>query len=188
MPTMTLPFNPITGGGSFAYDAGILSHIVGGQRVALGLSTGGLQFTPDTATRQPEYDGRRVLVAGLDRVVGGEDGSEFSGTIKTLTDDMIEKLVMGGPAVGGLWRPPTANLSIPKTSLIEAPRLELMRASGTGVYVELPFGFVAEWSIQTTDKEEAEVDVSIRSRVNADAPGFTGLEGDYVIGLLDAAA
>ncbi len=186
MATITLPFNPVTGGGSFAYDAGVLSHLVGGARTAFGLSKGGLEFNPNVEVRQPEYDGRRVMVAGLDRVIGF--GAEMSGTIITVTDDILEKLVMGGPAVGGLWRPTNANVSIAKESLIVAPQLELARSDGTGIYVAFPFGYVTEWSASTTDKEEAEIEFTLQSRVDAEAVGFTGLQSDYVIGLLDAAA
>jgi hypothetical protein len=172
-------FDPAVTPNSFAYDAGVLSAVIGGERRAIGITRGGIEFNPNVELRQPEADGiGRHMIAGLDRVTKYQ--SELSTTIVTIDAEVIALLGMGATA-GGVTTPTPAGTTVPTASLIEAPWLELVTSGGDELRIEFDYGAITEWSMSTEDQNEAEVELTIQARVDPTRPDYTTNLADYRI-------
>lgn len=169
-------FNPTSTPGRVVFDAGVLSAIIGGVRTPLGVSKGGVSFTPGMEIRQAEYDGRRVMIAGLDRVT--EYDARFEGTLIELSDALLTSLMPGSTTAAGVTTPLPASRTITTAMMLELPRMTLLRGDGQYVSWEFDRGLVTEWDVDTTDKEEAEISITIGARVDPLAAGFAAAGTD----------
>lgn len=163
-------FNANSTPGRVVFDAGVLSSVVGGARIPIGVSKGGVSFDPGMETRQAEYDGRRVMIAGLDRVT--EYDARFEGTIIELSDALLTALMPGSTTAGTTTTPLPASRTITPAMHLVLPRMTILRGDGQYVSWEFDLGLVTEWDVDTSDKEEAEISVTIGARVDPTAPGF----------------
>jgi hypothetical protein len=162
---------------SIAYDVAVVSYDSGAGRVALGISKGGTGFMPGVEYRQPEFDGRRHMIAGFDRVVGY--ASKIEGTFIEFSDALTAALMPGGTTAGTTTTPPDAGTSIAVGDLLLSPRFTLIKADGSSEYYEGDYGLVTKWEIKTKDKEEAEIELTIEFRVDSTAEGYTTDAPDF---------
>ena len=163
-------------------DTGVFSYLVGAVETFPGITRGEMGFEPGIEYRQPEFNGKRHAMAGLDRVTGF--ASRMTGIeLMEIDADLLELFSVGSSsAVVGdetTVTPPSAGAVIAKGSLILRPRLTY-QISGGGLYtVEFDYGFVSERNLATGDKDEGRWEITIEARVDPAAVGYTTDDPDF---------
>jgi hypothetical protein len=163
-------------------DTGVFSYLVGSTETFVGVTRGEMGFEPNIEYRQPEYNGRRHMMAGMDRIVGF--GSRMTGIALMEIDATILALLLPGATAGVVGdvttlTPEDAGVTIAKGSLIKNPKLTY-QISGGGLYqVEFDYGLVVEKTLNTADKDEGSYEITIEARVDPAAVGYTTDMADF---------
>jgi hypothetical protein len=142
----------------------------------IGASRGGLQFNPGREMRSVEYDGRRAMKMGLDRVVSW--APQISGNLLQANAENIKALEPGNTSVitAGAGEaddvqkitPKPANAMLAEGEYLKDVRLEYRRGNGGTFAVCFPYGLVTQWQLAGQDNNEAEFSVTIEARGDAD--------------------
>lgn len=142
----------------------------------VGVTRGGVQFSPEKEMRNIEFDGKRAPIAELDRVIA--QGGRISGTFITFGTVQIPRFEPGatvdnaGPFAGG----DPANVSsqiVPKESstplaagdYIRNLRLVFLRGNGDYVQIRMPWALCERWEISGEDNSEAEITAEFVGRL-----------------------
>jgi hypothetical protein len=167
------------------YDIGVFSHEVAAAQVALGATRGGVPFNKNETLRHVEFDGRRVGIAGLDRIVDSDPTFEM--TLVHIDEAKLvlllpgsAKVTAGTPAVHTIT-PIKNSTTIVKGVMLVKPRLTYARAGGGTVYIQFPLGLVTEWTPTGVDKDEAQHKITVKSRLDPAAVGFTTDDPGYIV-------
>jgi hypothetical protein len=176
---MPSAFDPTTTPGKMTTQVGVVSALISGTRVPLGVTKGGADFNPETKTRAAEYDGRRHIAVGTDEII--EHGpSKMTFTVVEFSDKVLSYLMPGGTTSGDTTTPLDAGVAITAGMMLEAPWHELTLKDGTIIRHEFDFGLVVSPpTLNTKDKDEASMQVTIESRVDPTQPGYTSDMADY---------
>ena len=176
---MPSAFDPTTTPGKMTTQVGVVSAIVGGQRVPLGVTKGGADFMPETKMRAAEYDGRRHIAVGTDEII--EHGpSKMRFTVVEFSDKVLSLITPGATVAGTTTTPLDAGVALTEGMLIEAPWYELTLKDGTVIRIEFDYGIVTDApTLNTKDKDEASMQITIEARVDPTKPGYTTDGADY---------
>lgn len=170
--TATMPADILIDSAVLKVDRGSPSAV----STPIGASRGGLSFSPGMEMRSVEYDGRRAKKMGLDRVTSWD--AKITGKMLQASPDNLKMLEPGHTSVvtaGEDPKPDTQKVT-PKpasTMLVQGEylknvRLEYRRGNGGTFAICFPFGIVTQWALAGQDNNEAEFDVTIEARGDAD--------------------
>lgn len=161
-------------------DAAVLDYDSGaGTRVVVGMAEGGHNFISGEERRQITADGIRSNILGLRRVLRWVD-TRFEGRFKQIPLSTFEKfqsgsaaVVAGTPAVT-TYTPAPAGHVLVAGDLYLKPRLNWAMSDGGWLYVEFPYGEIAEFpNIEAPDLEEGRMPYRMLAIVDPAAVGWT---------------
>lgn len=142
----------------------------------IGASRGGLQFSPGMEMRSVEYDGRRAKKMGLDRVVSWDP--KITGKMLQASPENLQMLEPGHTSaiVAGVdpevdtqtITPKAASTMLVVGEYLANVRLEYRRGNGGTWAVCFPYGIVTQWALAGQDNNEAEFDITIEARGDAE--------------------
>lgn len=177
----TFPNDVILDNAVFDFDLG------SGTRAVYGLTRGGNNFISGEQRRTIEYDGRRHTALGTRRILGWEE-TRFEGTLIQVPLARVASLLPGNtnasagtPAVTTYTPAPAGHVLVVGDLLLK-PRLNWKRGDGSYIYVEFPYGEVAEWpGITAQDKDEGTFAYKILAVVDPSAVGYTTTQAPFKV-------
>ena len=146
---------------SLALDVGVLS--VNG--TPIGLSQGGLDFDPGIVDREVEFDGKRASIAEMEYRV--DYNSVIKGKFITLDSTFLTYLEPGGNVAGGVTTPISCGTRYATGDYLSNVTLDMERGDGTSFSVKFATARVIKWSLDSKDKREGLVDVTIKAYLSA---------------------
>lgn len=159
---------------AFVVDAGVL--MVGSN--VIGATRGGLKFDPGITYRHVEFDGKTSDIEQLHRIT--EYNSTISGKMKDLTDAAISRYFPGATSDGSsnnLFTMKSARAFLGSGDYLSNVKLVASQSDGETIVVTFAKALVEKVSFTTQDKDEADVEISIRavlaSSAALEAPPFT---------------
>ena len=146
----------------------------------IGVTRGGTRFDPGKEVRNIEYDGKRSNVAGLDRITmyNSTLGATLIEFGSTDSGNQISRLEQGSSTddSGGesspmgtvkTYTPKAAGAFFTAGEYAANLRVVFERSGGGYAAVHFPIAFVARYSIQSQDKNEAGIDAEFHARLSA---------------------
>jgi hypothetical protein len=171
------------------WDNGVVSVDEAGSQVDIGVTRGGVAPEFGDTYRQPEFDGKRVGIAGLDRII--DSAPVITGTLLQFDEKKSTQFIPGGtkvtagtPAVS-TTTPPKRSTKITKAQLLKAPRIRYARSGGGHVDIQAPYGLGFFNTINAQDKNEGEIPFRIEARLDPDAVGFTTDDPGFIVVVTD---
>ena len=153
-----------------------------GTGTQIGITRGGLRFTPNHTIRNPEYDGKLANISGLDRITFRNP--TISGTIIELTAANLLMLEPGGATPTTLKD--SGTFLAYDTDYLANVAVAFERPDGTVFGYNLPDALVASYEIAGQNSEgETEVAITIEGRLEH---GATPDEGKPPFELFEIAA
>lgn len=183
----TSGFDPATTPGGMTTATAVISAMINGTRTPIAVTKGGAGFDPGTKWRAAEYDGRRGIIAGTEEQV--EFGAKMTATFVEFSEKVTGILIPGAVANGdnGGVSPIDANLALTIGDYLELPWYQIPLKDGRSLVYEFPLGIITEWPIDTKDKDEASLKVTIEARLNPEAADFRDSMPDFRMFYLPAA-
>ena len=127
----------------------------------VGVTRGGVRFTPNHTIRNPEYDGKLANVKGIDRITFRNP--TISGTLIELTEDNLIMLEPGGATPVTLK---DSGTFLASGDYLEKIAIEFERPDGSGFGYYLPDALVTTYEIAGQNSEgETEVAITIEGRL-----------------------
>ena len=175
-------FDPVNTPNRLVYDAGVFSYDVSGTRTYLGIRRDATSFNIAPETRQPEANGIRHGIAGMDRILRyASTMSVATMEIDAETMELLEPGATSAVAAGiTTITPLAAGESIAKASLIQLPRLTF-KLSGTGGFFAIEFdaGLVTEKEFSSEEGGEGQLTFTLAARVDPANVNYTTADPDY---------
>lgn len=150
----------------------------------IGVTRGGLTFSPDKELRNVEFDGKRSNIEQLDRVIN--HGGTITGTFIELSTTMIPILEPGvttttpGGQITTLHTPKDASTLFVAGDYITDLRLTYLRQDATYACIHFPIALVTQYEWTGQDNSEAEIAATFESRLgltaaasSTDTPSYT---------------
>ena len=129
----------------------------------VGITRGGVRFTPNHTIRNPEYDGKLANIKGLDRITFRNP--TISRTIIELTEDNLIMFEPGGATPVTLKDSGTF-LGGPTPDYIQDVAVAFERPDGTVFGYNLPDALVTTYEVAGQNSEgETEVAITIEGRL-----------------------
>ena len=176
---MPSAFDPTTTPGKMTTNVAVVSAIIAGVRTPLGVTKGGADFQSESKMRAAEYDGRRHIAVGTEEII--EHGpSKMTFTAVEFSEKVLNAQMPGATISGDTATPKAAGLALEAGDLLEAPWYELTLKDGSILRYEFDYGVVVEGpNVNSKDKDEASMKVTIEARVDPTKPGYTTDGADY---------
>ena len=156
-----------------------------GNPTKYGLSVGGVTFEPGLEWRQPEFDGRRSNIEGLDRITF-RDG-KITGTILMELPKHIPLIEPGSVSSAGsspettIWTPKAASVLLtPDTDYLQNVRLLWTKSDGTLCGIRMTRALGTFTQLSGADKDEGKVQFSIEARLENGAAATSTDTAPYV--------
>ena len=150
-----------------------------------GLSVGGVTFEPGLEWRQPEFDGRRSNIEGLDRLTFRE--GVITATILMELPKHIPLIEPGATDAAGsapestVWTPKAASTFLsPDTDYLHNVRLLWTKSNGTLCGVRMTRALATFTQLAGADKDEGKVQVRIEARLENGAAATSTDTAPYV--------
>lgn len=172
------------------YTATTKNHIAKGAGVleidGVKLVTRGGRFNPGQALRDVEFDGRAAPIAGLTYPVGYDSAIEttlieFSADVLALVNPGSTTVVAGGTTT---ITPPAAYTMVAAADL-PAVTWTFTRTDGKRMRVNFPKAWITASAIESADRAEGTMPVSIAARLDMDAVGATTDSPPFTYQILD---
>lgn len=171
------------------WDNGVVSVDESGTQVDIGVTRGGVAPEFGDENRQVPFDGARVGIAGLDRIITSVPA--ITGTLLQFDEKKgtqfitgATKVTAGSPAVSTIT-PPKRSTKLTKAMLLKAPRIRYARSGGGFVDIQAPYGLGSFNTINAQDKNEGEIPFRIDARLDPDAVGFTTDDPGFIVIVTD---
>lgn len=148
-----------------------------------GGTLGGLTFNPNSEIVNLDFDGKRAMIAGLDRTVRRR--AVFSGTAQRLGVSDLEKFEPGGSSTSGwssgaAYVPPKAGTLYTTGMYLSNVMMRWMRGNGQYFQVRFPKGLVTAWQIADNDPQAAGMQIEIEARVDMAVSGARASDPGYL--------
>lgn len=186
-------FDPLTTPGKMTTNVGVVTGIIqapfgdGVTRVPLGVTKGGSDFEAAQKWRAAEFDGRRHIAVGTEEVID-QGPSKMVFTTVEFSDKVWAAITPGATSDGTTTTPIDAGVALTEAQYIKEPWHELTLKDGTIIRHKFDYGIVVDSpNVNTKDKDEASMKVTIESRVDPTKPGYTTDAPDYVREIVPAA-
>lgn len=141
-----------------------------GNPTKFGLSVGGVTFEPGLEWRQPEFDGRRSNIEGLDRLTFRE--GTITATILMELPKHIPLIEPGTTDAAGstpettVWTPkPASTFLTPDTDYLQNVRLLWTKSDGSLCGVRMARALATFTQLAGADKDEGKVQVRLEARL-----------------------
>lgn len=141
-----------------------------GNPTKYGLTVGGVTYEPETEWRQPEFDGRRSAIEGMDRKVF--QGGVFTGEVLAELPKHIPLIEPGATSAAGsapettVWTPKAASTFLSAdTDYLQNVRMVWTKANGTLVGVRMERALGTFTQIAGDDKNEGKISFRIEARL-----------------------
>jgi hypothetical protein len=152
-----------------------------GAGTKIGVTRGGLRFTPNHTIRNPEYDGKLANIKGIDRITFRNP--TISGTIIELTEDNLILLEPGGATPVTLK---DSGTFLAAGDYLTGVAIAFERPDGSVFGYYLPDALVTTYEVSGQNSEgETEVAVTIEGRLEH---GATPDEGTPPFEMFEIAA
>ena len=169
----TLPDEVILNAAVLDYESGVAT------RTVVGMAEGGHNFISGEERRHITADGIRTNILGLRRVLRWVD-TRFEGRFKQIPLSTMAKYLPGatvtaaGTPLVTTYVPAPAGHVLVAGDLYLKPRLNWAMSDGGWLYVEFPYGEIAEFpNIEAPDLEEGRMPYRMLAVVDPDAVGWT---------------
>lgn len=148
-----------------------------------GGTLGGLTFNPNREITNIDFDGKRAMVAGLDRTVRRR--AVFSGTAQKLGVSDLETFEPGGSSTSGwsagaAYVPAKAGPLYTSGMYLSNVMMRWMRGNGQYFQVRFPKALVTTWQVADTTDQAAGIQIEIEARLDPAAAGFSPSDAGYV--------
>lgn len=184
MALLTGNFDPLTSPANMTTDVAIVSFVSGGERLALGVTKGGAGFKPGTKHREAEYDGKRHRATRTVEPI--EFGASIDVTLAEYSEKTMAAAMPGSTVAAGVRTPREAGLALDEGDMLDLVWYQLPLKGGESLVFEFDKGLLSEFSIDTKDKDEATMKVTIDAYVDSTRPDYSSKLPDYRMFRLDA--
>jgi hypothetical protein len=171
------------------WDNGVVSIDESGSQVDIGVTRGGVAPEFNDEYRNVPFDGKRVKIAGLDRII--DSAPVITGTLLQFDEKKgtqfipgATKVTAGTPAVSTITGPKRST-KITKAQLLKSPRIRYARSGGGTVDIKAPYALGFINTINAQDKSEGEFVFRMEAELDPDAVGFTTDDPGFVVVVTD---
>lgn len=148
-----------------------------------GGTLGGLTFNPNRELTNIDFDGKRAMIAGLDRIVRRR--AVFSGTAQKLGVSDLEVFEPGGSSTSG-WSSGDAYVPVQAGPLytsemyLDNVAMRWMRGNGEYFQVRFPKAVVTTWQVADTTDQAAGMQIEIEARVDMSVENASPSDAGYI--------
>ena len=156
-----------------------------GNPTKYGLTVGGVTFEPEIEWRQPEFDGRRSAIEGLDRKVF--QGGVITGEVLAELPKHIPLIEAGATSAAGsapetsVWTPKAASTMLtPNTDYLQNVTMLWTKSDGTFAGIRMTRALGTFTQVAGDDKNEAKISFRIEARLEDGAAASSTDTAPYV--------
>lgn len=148
-----------------------------------GGTLGGLTFNPNREIVNLDFDGKRAMVAGIDRTARRR--GVFSGTAQRLGVSDLEQYEPGGSSDSG-WSSGAAYIPAKAGPLygdgmyLSDVRMIWQRGNGDLFQVRMPKAIITTWQVADNQDQAAGIQFEIEARVDMSVEGASPSDAGYV--------